>query len=254
MGGLLAGMGPRGTALALLVLGHVLADFAFQRPWMVEGKHRWRPLIAHTAVVALVHLVTFAVFLTATTFAILVAVALAHLVIDAVKARRRTPGEPSLGLFLGDQALHLVVLLVAWAMLPTAALEASPLIEAADGLPYQAFTLLTTGAVYLSAFVFAGHGGNAIVQAVLPAWEPQEDRQGTEDLQAGRTIGVLERWIVLLLALASQWSAIALVIGAKSIARFEDLKKRPFAEYFLVGTLASVLVAIALGLTIDALV
>lgn len=42
------------------------------------------------------------------------------------------------------------------------------------------------------------------------------------------------------------WQAVALVVAVKSIARFEELKQRAFAEYFLVGTLTSVLVAIVL--------
>jgi len=34
-----------------------------------------------------------------------------------------------------------------------------------------------------------------------------------------------------------------LIVGAKSIARFPEFKSRAFAEYFLIGTLASVAVA-----------
>jgi len=55
------------------------------------------------------------------------------------------------------------------------------------------------------------------------------------------------------LALAAQWEALALAVGAKSIARFEELKDRPFAEYFLVGTFASVLVAVVLALLVQTL-
>jgi hypothetical protein len=40
----------------------------------------------------------------------------------------------------------------------------------------------------------------------------------------------------------------------EGIARFEELRDRAFAEYYLVGTLASVLVAVASGLAVRALV
>ena len=46
--------------------------------------------------------------------------------------------------------------------------------------------------------------------------------------------------------------AVALVVAAKSIARFPSFKEERFAEYFLIGTLASVLVACALGLAVRA--
>ena len=58
----------------------------------------------------------------------------------------------------------------------------------------------------------------------------------------GSRIGTLERWI-LVLGVAGRWKAVALVLGAKSIARFEE----PFTEYFIVGTPSSLLVAIALA-------
>jgi len=53
---------------------------------------------------------------------------------------------------------------------------------------------------------------------------------------------------VLFLVFYGQWAAAVLLLTAKSIARFEELKDRRFAEYYLVGTLASLLVAVATGL------
>jgi MFS family permease len=67
-------------------------------------------------------------------------------------------------------------------------------------------------------------------------------------IRAGRFIGYLERVIIMTLVLLHQYDAIAFVFMAKSIARFDDLKKRHFAEYYLVGTLSSVAVALLLGL------
>lgn len=45
----------------------------------------------------------------------------------------------------------------------------------------------------------------------------------------------------------------SLVVAAKSSARFEELRHRAFAEVYLVGTLASVLAAIASGLLLQRL-
>ena len=69
----------------------------------------------------------------------------------------------------------------------------------------------------------------------------------------GRMIGILERMLVLTLVLVGQWGALGLVMAAKSIARFEDLKHRSFSEYYLIGTLASLLVATVSGLLVKLL-
>ena len=51
--------------------------------------------------------------------------------------------------------------------------------------------------------------------------------------------------------IVGQWGALGFVIAAKSIARFKDLDQRDFSERHLIGTLASVLVAIASGLAVQ---
>ena len=48
--------------------------------------------------------------------------------------------------------------------------------------------------------------------------------------------------------LASAEAAIGFVIAAKTIARFRLLDDRDFAEYYLLGTLASVGVAVLTGI------
>ena len=67
-------------------------------------------------------------------------------------------------------------------------------------------------------------------------------------LQVGATIGVLERLLIATLLLVGADAAIGLVIAAKTIARFKLLDDRDFAEYYLLGTLASVSVALITAL------
>jgi hypothetical protein len=67
--------------------------------------------------------------------------------------------------------------------------------------------------------------------------EPTPDR-------IGETIGVLERLLVVIFVLGGAGVAVGLVIAAKTIARFRQLDDRSFAEYYLLGTLASVSVAV----------
>ena len=59
----------------------------------------------------------------------------------------------------------------------------------------------------------------------------------------GATIGALERLLIVGFVLVSAEAAVGFVIAAKTIARFKQLDDRGFAEYYLLGTLASVAVA-----------
>ena len=60
----------------------------------------------------------------------------------------------------------------------------------------------------------------------------------------GSLIGILERVIILLLGSLGLYSSIALVLTAKSLARFKQLENKKFAEKYLVGTLISLIIAI----------
>jgi hypothetical protein len=66
--------------------------------------------------------------------------------------------------------------------------------------------------------------------------------------RVGATIGVLERILIVVFVLTGTDVAIGFVVAAKTLARFRLLDDRAFAEYYLLGTLASVSVAIVTAL------
>src|SRR5260370_38478264 len=75
-----------------------------------------------------------------------------------------------------------------------------------------------------------------------------EDRTaGAIDVARGRAVGSLERALALTMVLLGDYAAVGWIIAAKSLARFKQLEDREFAEYFLVGTLASFLLASLVG-------
>jgi len=81
-----------------------------------------------------------------------------------------------------------------------------------------------------------------------------EDRAaGAMDVARGRAIGALERALALTLVLLGEYGAVGWIIAAKSLARFKALEEREFAEYFLIGTLASFLLAVLAGVGLRAL-
>jgi len=63
----------------------------------------------------------------------------------------------------------------------------------------------------------------------------------------GRMIGILERALVFIFVIANNLSGIPFILTAKSLARFKQLNDRDFAEYYLIGTLFSVLIALCGG-------
>jgi hypothetical protein len=94
-----------------------------------------------------------------------------------------------------------------------------------------------------------------VVADPAPAAGPRDDGQihgervvAPPPARVGATIGVLERLLIVTFILVGAETAIGLVVAAKTIARFRQLDDRDFAEYYLLGTLASVSVAIVTGL------
>lgn len=107
----------------------------------------------------------------------------------------------------------------------------------------------------VAAYLYVCGRGMLLVRAVLDLPDLQmrrdDDRKmGAVEVARGRAIGVLERGIALTLVLLGQYGALAVVIAAKSLARFKALDDRDFAEYFLIGTFASLLLALITGVLV----
>jgi hypothetical protein len=68
-----------------------------------------------------------------------------------------------------------------------------------------------------------------------------------QDLSRGKVIGYLERLLVVALILMGSFHAVGFIVAAKSLTRFKQMDDRDWAEYFLLGTLTSFLLAIVYG-------
>lgn len=83
---------------------------------------------------------------------------------------------------------------------------------------------------------------------VLPASRVDAQPGEVETLlRGGRTIGYLERLAVVLAIIAGYPEAIAVVVAVKGIGRFSELATAEARERFIIGTLASLLWACAVG-------
>lgn len=70
------------------------------------------------------------------------------------------------------------------------------------------------------------------------------------EINRGRLIGNLERLVLTLVVAVGSYAALAFLVAAKGLIRSEDLERRDFAEYFLIGSLSSALVALCAGIII----
>ncbi len=115
--------------------------------------------------------------------------------------------------------------------------------------------IILLGLLYLFAYLIVIFGGSYFVGHFLNPYKNSETDPGSTGLSGvGRKIGKVERAIILTLALLGEFGAISFVFVAKSMARFEQLKKRQFAEYYLLGTLLSILFALFVALILQGLI
>lgn len=98
--------------------------------------------------------------------------------------------------------------------------------------------------------------GGAIIKVVLrPFAERVGDRSDVAGMEnAGRIIGWIERSLLYGLVLLGVPDAAALVIAGKSIARFPSFKEEQFAEYYLIGSLLSLTIALGAAVAVRAIV
>lgn len=110
--------------------------------------------------------------------------------------------------------------------------------------------LVVSGGAVVAVFV----GGLAIARLLAPFTDQLERRTESPTLaSAGRYIGWLERALLYTFVLAGVPSAAAAVVALKSVARFPSFREERFAEYYLIGTLASVLVATCAAMAVRAM-
>ena len=70
-------------------------------------------------------------------------------------------------------------------------------------------------------------------------------------LHISRYIRIIERALIVTLVSFGYVSSIGIIFTAKSLARYRELSENRFVEYYLLGTLASLLIALIGGLFVN---
>jgi hypothetical protein len=231
-----------------LYSAHLIADFVLQPAWMASDKRRLRALIAHAAIHFACGCVLVNLGLSRTFTLGILALALVHALIDFGKARLGAEGWIA---FIVDQAIHFASVVVAAIWLTSIPWET---------IQRAVVTFLTDVRTYLFLATYIGivFGGGYLVQKVTQSFLATiEDtvkavKPGLPN--AGRYIGWVERVLVLTFVLAGFNEAVGFLLAVKALTRYPEIKedaKGHFAEYFLVGTLTSVGLALGGGLIVN---
>ncbi len=222
-----------------LLIAHIIGDFVLQPNRWVEDKKDEKHKSKYFYLHGLVHLSSLLILLEfdwSYWWSMLIIV-LSHLTIDLIKLNLQEKINSRL-LFALDQLLHLAIIGIIVHIDTPYTIELKAI--------YSTESLLLILATLSVTFVSA-----IVMKILMSKWVIEgNDSEGSLD-SAGKYIGILERLFVFGFIILNQWSAIGILIAAKSVFRFSDIseaRNRKLTEYILIGTLTSFGLAIAIGL------
>lgn len=238
----------------IFLLGHFIADFLLQSDALVEQmregsfaaylQHGLAHAVSTVAVAALFGsgLLRSGGFHFAVCF-----VCLLHLAVDFLKIAltRAQWIDDGLRAFLVDQCLHILTIAIATMIYTHTTLSTAW--SLLSGIQAQRGKILAVLIVYLIAVVGSGYAIRYLLRPLLRRLPTLPGESADELRNAGMYIGWLERFLVLTAVLLRSPATVGLVLTAKSIVRYPEIKSGRFAEYFLIGTLLSILLALLGG-------
>ena len=221
-----------------LLLAHLLGDFIFQPNRWVIHKEAHKAASAYLYVHLFIHFALIMLLFWDPNFWMpALVVVVAHYAIDLCKLYAEPYFRNRAIPFVTDQVLHLAVLYAV-------AFHAN--------FPDQSLAIIRQidwGLV--TAVVFVSFPAAVLMSRLLEQMSAQIELDHKSLPNAGKYIGIMERLFVFLFIVMGRWDAIGLLITAKSVFRFNDLKatnNRKLTEYILIGTFLSFGIAILTGL------
>jgi len=250
-------------AFLSIYLAHLMTDFVFQTHRLVEQKRRGKfsaywihGIIHYFSAVIITGFVLRGSILSVRTHVVIAALTLVHLLIDLGKIRltRARPAFDGPMPYIGDQLLHLLsVSLASWLLLPAVPISVfGALIQTVRALPNK---FLAVAVIYVGVVFGGGYLIRFLVRSLAASVKTHSEENGGAQLEnAGLYIGWLERFLVVTALLLQSPATVGLILTAKSIARYPEFKSERFAEYFLIGTLLSISMALLGGALLSKLI
>ncbi len=222
-----------------LFLAHILGDYVFQSNTWVKSKRKRKLRSPHLYLHILLHGALVMLLVWDTNFWLPALVIMStHFLIDILRLYLPAKNNNTT-FFVLDQSLHLLVLAgvaIWWQEMDVSLVF----------LQSNEFLIFITGIVFVTM------PASVIIRILVSRWYDAAKTPDDESLQnAGSFIGMLERLFILTFVLLGRWEGIGFLIAAKSIFRFAHIKGHPdrkLTEYFLIGTLLSIGLAMITGL------
>ena len=251
------------VSLMMFLIGHFICDFTLQPKCFIERKETSIVYqLVHSGIYLLFVLFTclcFGNILQIIFFSL--GAGISHFIIDFLKiklVKKKNTNYSQFIFFVLDQILHIAILFALSLNLPNFNNIGKVIFEGIYsnqsickiGLSKLLLGIIIFILMLSPSSVFIKKFLALFIKSDEPTSANQDSHESESTIQAGALIGKLERVLILILGLMGQYASIALVLTAKSIARYNKITTNPdFAERYLVGTLLSLLIAI-LGLII----
>ncbi len=225
--------------LIKLLIAHFLGDFVLQTDKFNKKKEKHKLRSYHLYIHALIHgLLSWLLLWKLEYWYVGLTIFITHLAIDAGKLYLTTKKNQR-WLFTLDQLLHILIII----LLATTATTIDFIINK---------ELLELLWPLLLCLIFLTSPVAIILKVFFTRWKLTDADTGIYGLKnAGRWIGIIERLLIFLFIITDNFSAVGLLLTAKSVFRFGDLSKvknMKLTEYVLIGTLLSFGIAILIGL------
>ncbi|MDE3740708.1 DUF3307 domain-containing protein [Maribacter polysaccharolyticus] len=221
-----------------LLLAHLIGDFLVQPQRWVIHKESNRITSRYLYLHILLHAVLMLLLVWDLSYwRIIVVITVSHYMVDLAKLYANPLFKNKAVPFFIDQVLHVIVLYVC--------VYHENLYGHTMGLLQLVDWPLVT------AVIFVGYPAAIIMGMLLEGMSRKIEIDHKSLPNAGKYIGIIERLFVLVFIILGRWEAIGLLITAKSVFRFNDLKERnnrKLTEYILIGTLLSFGLAIITGI------
>ena len=238
------------SVFELLLIFHVLGDFYFQTEKMaLEKAAKYRGVIKHSVIYTICFLGGMFVVFPNIPFHFLIIPGVVHALMDSVKFMICKKVRDGKVVFLLDQVSHLMTILVVVNYVCDFDIYNVCNMKLRGALEY--LNIVETEVVaWILKLLVIHKPANILIGKILGEYKTENDNRNNEK-NAGELVGTLERILMVIFVSIGQFSAVGLVLTAKSIARYDKISHdKKFAEYYLLGTLLSAIIAIVTALLI----
>lgn len=239
----------------LLIIAHFLGDFIFQSSTMACKKRTsFKYMALHCIIYSgfiILPLFLFGPFGNVSIAFLIIIIS--HMIIDYArnviidKLNRSQTDHKTFDfmIFILDQILHILIIICSMNLVNETNEFGKIILRKL--LVYLSLNQIHNGIILAFLYILCLSPAATFIKKifVLFSLQDENDLKTKDDLvKSGYLIGVLERIIILTLGISGQLASIGFVFAAKSLARFNQLNDKKFAEKYLIGTLLSVAIVL----------